>query len=53
MYKIGLSTCSSRITEETFSGYSSAGLEFMEISDNIEGYARLNYSELSDRKSVV
>ena len=47
MYKIGLSTCSSRITEETFSGYSSAGLEFMEISDNIEGYARLNYSELS------
>ena len=47
MYKIGLSTCSSRITEETFSGYSSAGLEFMEISDNIEGYARLNYSALS------
>ena len=47
MYKIGLSTCSSRITEEIFSGYSSAGLEFMEISDNIEGYARLNYSELS------
>ena len=47
MYKLGLSTCSSRIAEETFSGYSSAGLEFMEISDNIEGYARLNYSELS------
>ncbi len=47
MYKIGLSTCSSRITEETFAGYSRAGLSAIEISDTVEGYARLEYEEIA------
>ncbi|MBQ8404798.1 MAG: sugar phosphate isomerase/epimerase [Clostridia bacterium] len=47
MYKIGLSTCSAPVSEETFAGYRRAGLDVMEISDNIEGYARLNYGEVA------
>lgn len=43
MYKTGLSTCSKPVAEEKFAGYSAAGLSVMEISDTIEGYARLDY----------
>ncbi|MBQ9746910.1 MAG: sugar phosphate isomerase/epimerase [Clostridia bacterium] len=55
MYKIGLSTCSTPVTEEKFAAYRAAGLDFMEISDNIEGFARLNYGEvraLSEKYAV-
>ena len=47
MYKIGLSTCASPITEEKFAAYSAAGLSVMEISDNTEGFARMNYAEIA------
>ncbi|MBE6645230.1 MAG: sugar phosphate isomerase/epimerase [Ruminococcaceae bacterium] len=44
MYKIGLSTCARPVAEEKFAGYSVAGITAMEISDTIDGYARLDYA---------
>ncbi len=43
MYKTGLSSCGAPVTEEKFAAYRAAGISYMEISDNMEGFARLDY----------
>lgn len=47
MFKIGLSTCGSFVTEELFAKYQKAGIEFMEISVAADKYALLDYAGMS------
>lgn len=47
MFKIGLSTCGSFVTEELFAKYQKAGIEFMEISVAPDKYALLDYAGMS------
>ena len=47
MYKIGLSTCETPVTEELFKKYNKAGLRAMEISDTVKGYEELAYKDIA------
>ena len=47
MYNIGLSTPCAYVTDEYFSACRAAGISYVEISDNMDGYARLDYEVLS------
>lgn len=48
MYNIGLSTPCAHVTDEVFAAYRAAGITVAEISDNIDGYAHLDYANLRE-----
>lgn len=55
MLKIGLSSCSKPLTDETFASYAKAGIKAMEISVSLEESKKTDFAEikkLADKHSV-